>query len=199
MRQFFHSDSSFSPIPQIAEPMQSTLEPLSQCVRLSFDTGNNEYAHGGPMFYLMRSFSSGTNIKVLIEEVFICVRQLGSHFGNDSSFKTQWYNLFFQLFYTPLYNVLHELEGDALAQDTSIPFNQVQAMNNHDTLTAAMESKRYNFILTIFAVQIPCDFLFRNMERALKYSDMYYDFFIVSQLSLCVHHMLSFRSQLSLI
>jgi len=176
--------------------MQSTLEPLSQCVRLSFDTGNNEYAHAGPIYYLMRSFASGTNIRVLIGEVDICVRLVGSHFGNDSSFKTPSYNLFFHLFYTPLYNVLHELEGDALAQDTSIPFNQVQAMNNHDTLTAAIESKRYNFILTIFAVQIPCDFLFRNMERALKYSDMYYDFFVVSQTPMYFAPILAFHESL---
>ena len=198
MRQFFHSDSSFSPIPQIAEPMQSTLEPLSQCVRLSFDTGNNEYAHAGPIYYLMRSFASGTNIRVLIGEVDICVRLVGSHFGNDSSFKTQSYNLFFQLFYTPLYNVLHELEGDALAQDTSIPFNQVQTMNNHEILTAAMELKRMSFVLIILSAQMSRDFLFRNMERALKYSDMYYDFFIVSRTLLYIYHMLSFRCQLPL-
>jgi hypothetical protein len=144
----------------------------------------------------MRSFASGTNIRVLIGEVDICVRLVGSHFGNDSSFKTQSYNLFFQLFYTPLYNVLHELEGDALAQDTSIPFNQVQTMNNHEILTAAIESKRYNFILTIFAVQIPCDFLFRNMERALKYSDMYYDFFVVSQTPMYFAPILAFHESL---
>ena len=148
------------------------------------------------MFYLMRSFSSGTNIKVLIEEVFICVRQLGSHFGNDSSFKTQWYNLFFQLFYTPLYNVLHELEGDALAQDTSFPFNQVQTMNNHEILTAAMELKRMSFVLIILSAQMSRDFLFRNMERALKYSDMYYDFFVVSQTPMYFAPILAFHESL---
>ena len=196
MRQFFHSDSSFSPIPQIAEPMQSTLEPLSQCVRLSFDTGNNEYAHAGPIYFLMRSFASGTNIRVLIGEVDICVRLVGSHFGNDSSFKTQSYYLFFQLFYTPLYNVLHELEGDALAQDTSFPFNQVQTMNNHEILTAAMELKRMSFVLIILSAQMSRDFLFRNMERALKYSDMYYDFFVVSQTPMYFAPILAFHKSL---
>jgi hypothetical protein len=147
----------------------------------------------------MRSFGSGKNIRLLLDEVFICVRQVGSHFGNDSSFKTPTYNLFLQFFFLPLFNVLNELEGEALAQDTSFPFGPVQLVDNNHVLKAAIELERFNFVLVILSMEIPCDILFRNMDKALKYSDMYYDFFIVSQLSLCVHHMLSFRSQLSLI
>ena len=58
----------------------------------------------------MKSFGSGKHIRLLIDEVFICVRQFGNHFGNDSSFKTPIYNLFLQFFYAPLYNVLRGFE-----------------------------------------------------------------------------------------
>lgn len=140
--------------------MQSTLEPLSQCVRFGYDTGNIHYVHAGS----------------LIGEVDICIRLAGSHFGNDSSFKTPSYNLFLQFFFTPLYNVLHELEGEPVAQDTLL----VQPMNNQDSLKAAIDSKLFNFVLTILVAQVPCDFCSRNMERALTYSNMYHEYFIVS-------------------
>lgn len=161
--------------------MQSTLEPLSQCVRFGYDTGNNHYVHAGSIYYLLRSFSSGKNIAGLINEVDIFIRLAGSHFGNDSSFKTPSYNLFLRFFFTPLYNVLHELEGEPVAQDTLL----VQPMNNQDSLKAAIDSKLFNFVLTILVAQVPCDFCSRNMERALTYSNMYHEYFIVSR-ALCL-------------
>lgn len=161
--------------------MQSTLEPLSQCIRFAYDTGNVEYAHAGPMFYLMRSFGSGKNIRVLIGEVDICVRLAGSHFGCDSSFKTPTFNLFLRFFFTPLYNVLNDFEGNDNDHDASLPSNPTRAMKNEEALNAAIEMKRFNFILIILSAETPYYFLFRNMELALKYSNMYFEFFIVSK------------------
>ncbi len=176
-----YTDFIFPPLAHTKEPMQSTLEPLSQCVRFAYDTGNNVYALAGPMYYLMRSLGSGKNVRVLMGEVDICLRLAGSHFGCDSSFKTPSYNLFLRFFFTPLYNVLHKFEGSDLTQDSSLSSDQVQTMNNKEILMAAIELKRYNFILAILGAQISCEFLFRNMEAALQYSDMYFEFFIVSQ------------------
>ena len=163
--------------------MHSTLEPLSQCIRFAFDTGNNEYALTSSMYYLLRGLSSGKNIKVLIDEVNICVRQLGNNFGNDSSFKTPSYTLFENFFFTPLNNVLYEFEGDDLtskSQVTSFSLSQAQIVNNHGILQAAIGLERFNFILTLLSVQLPCEFLFRNMNRALEYSNMYFEYFMVS-------------------
>lgn len=173
------------PISLIEEPMQSTLEPLSQCIRFAYDTGNNEYAHAGPMFYLMRSFGSGKNIRVLIGEVDICLRLAGSHFGCDSSFKTPAYNLFLRFFFTPLYNVLHDFEGNDLVRDATLPSNPFHSTKNEEALKAAIELKRFNFILIILSSETPYYFLFRNMELALKYSNMYFELFIVSKSLVC--------------
>lgn len=118
---------------------------------------------------------------MLIGEADICIRLAGSHFGNDSSFKTPSYILFIRFFFTPLYNVLHELEGESLAQDALLMLDHVQPMNNQDSLKAAIDSELFNFVLTILVAQVPCDFCHRNMERALTYSNMYHEYFIVSR------------------
>jgi hypothetical protein len=164
--------------------MQSTLEPLSVGVRLAIDTGNNDFVFPNCIYYLLRSFSSGKPIKELIDEVFVCVRFIGNHLGNDSSFKTPSFKLFLQFFFTPLYNVLHEFENIADSSDcheTLFPFDEVQLMDNRHVLTAAIELERFNFIMIILGVQVCCEFMFRSMEAALKYSNMYFEHFIVSQ------------------
>ena len=168
----------------IEEPTQSCLEPLSQCVRLSLETGNHDFGHSSPVYYLMWSFSSGNNIKVVSDDLLICVRQLGSNFGNDSSFKTPSYTLFLQFFFTPLFNILRDLEGDELCltrQGTSFPFDEVQLVNNYDILKAATELERFIFIILILIMHAPFEFMSRNLDKALEFANMNYDFFLVSQ------------------
>jgi len=159
--------------------MHSTLEPLSQGFRLAVETGNIDFAFLNCAAYLLKSFCCGKNIKVLFDELFISVRQLGNHLGNDSSFKTPSYKLFLQFFCTPFHNVLREYEGDSLAQDTSFPFDQVQLVENYSVLKTAVELNRFIFVLMILMVQTPYEFMSRNMESALKCSNMYFENFLV--------------------
>ena len=133
------------------------------------------------MYYLIRSFGSGKNIRVLIGEVDISLKMAGSHFGNDSSFKTPSYNIYRRFFFAPLYRILFEFEGDTLARETLFPVDLVQPINNHDTLVAAIELKRYNVVMAILIMQAPCALLSRNMDMALTYSNMYSEHIMVSK------------------
>jgi hypothetical protein len=172
--------------------MHSTLEPLSQAFRLAVETGNIDFAFYNFAVYLLKSFGSGKNIRVLFDELFIGVRQLGNHLGNDSSFKTPSYKLFLQFFVTPFHNVLREYEGDSVAQDTSFPFDQVQLVENYSVLKTAVELNRFFFVLVILMAQTPYEFMTRNMESALKCSSMYVENFLVGvsralARNVCVH------------
>jgi hypothetical protein len=175
-------------IPSMIEPIQSTLEPLSRCLRFAVETGN-EFAFTNSVYYLLKCFGSGKNLKVLIDEVFICVRQFGCHLGNNSSFKTPVYNLFLQFFFTPLYNVLRGLEeSNELSQDCqeiSFPFDHVQLVDNYSVLKTAINLERFNFVLMILTVQTPYEFMTRNMESALKCSSMYFEHFFVGVSRAC--------------
>ncbi len=151
---------------------------MSQSVRFAVETGNNEFSFLSSVYYLLKSFGSGKNIRVLIDEVFITVRLLGNHLGNDSTFKTPSYDLFLQFFFSPLYNVFTEFEGDALAKDVPFPFDQVQLSDNYSVLNAALDLERFNFVLVILMVQTPYEFMSRNMEKALQLSNMFFEHFL---------------------
>ena len=170
--------------------MQSSLEPLAQCVRVAVENGNNEFAFSNSVYYFLKSFGGGKHIRLLIDEVFICVRQFGNHFGNDSSFKTPIYNLFLQFFYAPLYNVLRGFEENnefsPKCQDSSYPFDQVQLTDNYIVLKTAIELERFNFVLLLLTMQVPFEFISRNMDRALKCSHMYFEYFLVSSALVCL-------------
>jgi hypothetical protein len=164
--------------------MQSSLEPLSQCVRVAVENGNNEFAFSNSVYYFLKSFGGGKHIRLLIDEVFICVRQFGNHLGNDSSFKTPTYKLFLQFFFAPLYNVLHGFEENnelyPKSQVKLYPFDHVQLLDNYNVLKTAMDLERFNFVLLVLTVQTPFEFISRNMDRALKCSNMYFEYFVVS-------------------
>lgn len=144
----------------------------------------------------MKSFGSGKNLQVLIDEMFICVRQFGCHLGNDSSYKTPAYNLFIQFFFTPLYNILRGFEENIVpspdCKGSSFPFNHVQLVDNYSVLKAAMDLERFNFVLMILTVQTPYEFMFRNMEVALKCSQMYFEHFLVGVSRALTNFCLSF-------
>lgn len=172
------------------------MEPLSLCLRFAVETGN-EFAFTNSVYYLLKSFGSGKNLKVLIDEVFICVRQFGCHLGNDSSYKTPSYNLFIQFFFTPLYNILRGFEESNVpspdCQGSLFPFNHVQLVDNYSVLKAAMDLERFNFVLMILTVQTPYEFMSRNMEMALKCSQMYFEHFLVGVSRALTIFCLSFR------
>ncbi len=150
------------------------------------------------MYYLLKCFGSGKNLKVLIDELFICVRQLGCHLGNNSSFKTPLYNLFLQFFFTPLYNILRGFEESNEfspgCQEKSFPFDLVQLVDNYNVLETAINLERFIFVLIILTVQTPYEFMTRNMERALKCSNMYFEHFLVG-VSLALARSSFFQSQ----
>ncbi len=163
------------------EPLQSTLEPLAQGIRLSFATGNVECAISNTIFYLLRSFKSGKHIKVLTDEVIALARQHGHHFGNDA--EASVYTPLLQFYLTPLYNTLNELRGDENRppkDERSSPLDKVLLLNNDEIMKFAIESKQITCIRTILAYEIAKEFISRNMDSALALADIHKDLFKVS-------------------
>jgi len=162
------------------EPIQSTLEPLAQGIRLSFALGNVEFAMINTIYYIGRSFKTGKTISVLTGEVEALARQHGNHFGNDSSTDTPVYSPLLQFYLTPLYNILRELKGDEdnlEEEEPSFPLNKVKFVNNDDIVKAALERDRACFH-TIISYQTFKAFVCRDMESALKFTDLYFEHFL---------------------
>ena len=162
------------------EPIQSTLEPLAQGIRISFVTGNMEFALGNIAYYVARSFNSGKNIRVLTGEVEALASQHGNHFGSDGASGAPIYSPLLQFYLTPLYNVLREYEGDeglAPQHISSFPLDKVQFVQNDDIMKAATEMGQNSCIHVILTYQTTRAFMFRDMDKALKHTDRFCDLF----------------------
>jgi len=168
-----------------AEPFQSTLEPLAQGIRLSFTTGNVEQAMVNTIFYVARSYNGGKNVRTLLGEVEALARQHGNHFGSDGSSDKPVFSPLLQFYLTPLYNILRELEGerdlpDEEEEERSFPLHKLRFTNNDDILKAARESRLFGCVHNILSYQMSKSLILRDMVSALKFSDMYYEIFVVS-------------------
>jgi hypothetical protein len=135
------------------------------------------------IFYLVRSFKSGKNIRVLTDEVEALARQHGNHFGYDASADAPVYTPLLQFYLTPLYNTLNELGGDEnrpKKEEPSFPLDKVRFANNCDILKFAMKSNQITGMKTIIAYETAKEFISRNMDSALACANLYTEHFMVS-------------------
>jgi len=165
------------------EPIQSTLEPLAQGIRLSFATGNVECAFFNIIYYIRRSFNSGKSLSVLTEEVETLARQQGNNYCFEPSAGKTIYGPLLQFFLTPMYNVLRELQGGEdlyEEEEPSFPLDKVKFVNNDEIMEAALEKDLASFHGTI-SIQIPQAFICRDMESALRLTDLYCEHFLLAE------------------
>ena len=171
------------------EPMQSTLEPLALGIRLSFATGNAQFAMVNTIYYVARSFNSGKNIRVLSREVEALARQHGNHFEltcidvSQTSSDKPAYSPLLQYYLTPLYNTLYDLEGGE-DDDHKPPFflDKIQFAKNEDILNATLKTEQLASMHGILSYEIMKAFMFRDMDNALRFTNIAYKYFLVSDL-----------------
>merc|ERR1712085_212717 len=157
------------------EPIQSTLEPLALGIRLSFATGNVQFAMVNTIYYLARSFNCGKNTGVLAGEVGALARQHENHFGltsMDASCTSPD---------KPLYNPLCALEGRE-DDDEDFPFflDKVQFANNEDILNAALKMEQLACTHTILSYETARAFVSRDMDDALRFTNLYFTHFLTN-------------------
>mmetsp|Transcript_20431 Transcript_20431/g.44255 ORF Transcript_20431/g.44255 Transcript_20431/m.44255 type:complete len:1572 (-) Transcript_20431:548-5263(-) len=173
------------------EPIQATLEPLARGIRLSYATGNVEFAMVNTIYYSARSFNCGKNIRVLTTEVEALARQHRNNFGSDASSDTPVYSPLLQFYLTPLYNVLRVLAGEnddqsptSEEEETSFPLDRVKLVNNDDILKVAVKTDQLACFHTILSYETAKAFMCRDMEKARKCTDLYFDKFATKDLRL---------------
>jgi len=169
------------------EPIQATLEPLARGIRLSYATGNVEFAMVNTIYYISRSFNCGKNIRVLTTEVEALARQHRNNFGNDASSDTPVYSPLLQFYLTPLYNVLRVLKGEnndqspsSEEEETSFPLDRVKLVNNDDILKVTQKTDQLACFHTILSYETASAFMFRDMDNAQRCTDLYHEKFVVS-------------------
>lgn len=165
-------------------PIQSTLESLAQGIRESFLTRNTEFAIKNTNYYISRSFSSGKHIRVLSEEIEALARQHENIFVNGTSLDSPGRSPLLQFYLAPLYNTLQDFEDDNRIHKIPKPsfhLDATRVSDNYDLLKLALEQKKFACVHTILSYQTAKEFMFRNMDSAIKCADLYRDHFLVSQ------------------
>jgi len=156
------------------------LEPLALAIRKSFVTGNVEFAVINTISYIKRSFHTGRPISVLTGEVEALAHMHGNHFGDEDLSHEPVYSSLLQFYLTPLYNVLRELKGEedfSEEEESSFPFDKVKFVNNDDIIEAAEERDSGAFHANL-SIQTSKAFICRDMENALKFTDLYCQHFL---------------------
>ena len=152
------------------------LEPLAQGIRSSFAKGNVEFVFVNTVYYVSRSFFSGKNIQVLIGEVQALARQHGNNFGSTSSDKLVvspllQYNL------SPAYNTLCALEGEntSTVEEASLSSSPLDMFtsNTDEIMQTTLDDNRLGAFPIILAYQALKAFMLRDMDSALKYTNIY--------------------------
>ena len=140
------------------------------------------------IYYIVRSFNSGKHIRVLTEEIEALAHQHGTLFGNDASSNPPMFSRLLQFCLAPFYNTLHDFEGDTCIhkiREPSFPLYKVRAVKNYDLLNLALEKQHSACFHTILSYQIAKEFIFRNMDSALKCANLYLEHFLVSEALAC--------------
>lgn len=141
------------------------------------------------IYYIARSYNSGKKINILLREVEALAQQHGNHFGSDTSSGNPVYSPFLQFYLTPLYNTLLYFEGE---KDTTegdekdvFPWGQLKIVDNDDIMKAALNSSQLSSFHTSLSYQTAQAFISRDMSKALKLTDLYFEHFVVS---IAFHH-----------
>jgi predicted ATPase len=155
------------------EPFQSTLEFLADGIRSSFVYGYVEYAKVFTQMYISRSFHVGKNIRLLAEEVDALARQHAIRCGDSTSS-----DAFNRLIFLPMSIIFRDIQGDTahsvMEMDRS---KRVHHVYNDDLLKVAIEGGNSSLLYTIISLQTAKEFMLRNMDEALKLTDIYFEHF----------------------
>lgn len=164
-------------------PIQSTLESLAQGVIESFLTCNIEFAVTNIFFYISRSFNSGKHLRVLTKEIEALARQHENVFSNNMSSDSPVRGPLLQLYLASQHNALHDFQEDNRIHGIREPFclDKVQVVDNYDLLKLAFDQEQFACVHAVLSYQIAKEFIFRNMDSALKCADLYLAHFLVSQ------------------
>ena len=139
------------------------------------ETGDVEYARYNIAYYNVRSFISGKKVNVLRREIEALARQLGNHFGNDTTSGL-----------TAMYNTLRHFEGQKEAteenDENSFPWDKVKLVDNDAIMKYALDTRNFAIFRSILMIQTADAFISRDMDRALQYTDLYFKHFAVSTL-----------------
>ena len=150
------------------------------------ETGDVEYARYNIAYYNVRSFISGKKVNVLRREIEALARQLGNHFGNDTTSGDPVYNPILQFFLTVMYNTLRHFEGQKEAtkenDENSFPWDKVKLVDNDAIMNNCLEIRNFACFRSILMIQVADAFISRDMDRALQYTDLYFKHFAVSTL-----------------
>ncbi|KAL7430231.1 hypothetical protein ACHAXH_004516 [Discostella pseudostelligera] len=160
------------------DPIQSTLDSLAEGIRSSFAYGNVEFAVVNTYVYISRSYQSGKNIRVLTEEVEALARQHGIRVDDsDEEYFGDTPELL-QLYMRPMYNILRVLQED------DVHSCRGRLVMNYDLLKIATEKEQFSCFHALLTNQIATEFMLRNMDCALKCTEMYFEHFEARKLQL---------------
>jgi hypothetical protein len=65
-------------------------------------------------------------------------------------------------------------------QAPSFPLDKVRVVDNYDFLKLALAQEQFACFHTVLSYQTAKEFIFRNMDNALKCADLYLEHFLVS-------------------
>lgn len=175
---------NISPDFSLKEPIQSTLEPLAEGIRLSFASGNVEWAAANTNYYLIRCLHAGTNVKSMTGELEALAHQISNYASTDK----QAFNQNVQFNLCALHNMLQELQGGddqpPIERRALFPLDVIQFHNNDAVLKAALESKHIMALFLTTLYQAMKCFMLRDLDGALKYTNFYMEHLEAS----CVVH-----------
>lgn len=162
---------------------------------MSFARGIVEFGINSTIFYVYRSFISGKGCRVLIGEVAALARQHGNNsFGDESTKPASILNFYL----TPLYSLLCDLEGqpekdmaepqsqmsmlEHLGERPAFPLDEAKFVDADELIDAALGgigTKQLAGVIGLLAYQTARALLFRDMNNALRYTDLYFEHFVV--------------------
>lgn len=150
------------------DPIQTTLDFLAQGIRSSFFFGDVEFAMVNTYVYIARSYNSGKNTRVLTKEVESLAHQHGICLDSDNDVSSDSPEIL-HYYILPVYNILRDL------QEAAPPNYEWRIVKNYDTLNVAIEKEQFACFHALVTNLTVTEFMLRNMERALKCTDMYFE------------------------
>jgi len=160
------------------DPIHSTFDSLAEGIRSSFAYGNVEFAVVNTYLYISRSYQSGKNIRVLTEEVEALARQHGIRVDDSDEEHFCDTPELLQLYMRPIYNILRVLQEDDVHPCRG------RVVMNYDFLKIAIEKEQFSCFHALLTNQIFTEFMLRNMDCALKCTEMYFEHFEARKLQM---------------
>ena len=118
-----------------------------------------------------------------MREIHALVRQLGNC-------DTAVYDRLLQFWFTPLYNLLRELQGKEDVndgdEDSAYPWDNIRIQRNDEILKAAFDSQQFSCYFVTLTYLAGVKVMTGDMESAKKYGDLKYEQFLVGTLLIII-------------